>query len=167
MDAGELVPDDVVIGIVRERLQREDVQRNGILLDGFPRTVAQAESLAQALHDLAMPQPVVVNLEVDDEEVVRRLSARRVCRDCGAIFSLRFDAANVDEPCPQCGGTVYQRDDDKPAAILQRLRVYYEQTAPLIELYQKNGLLVSIPAAGAIEDVTRRLVAAVQERIGG
>jgi len=167
MDAGELVPDEVVIGIARERLARDDVQTGGVLLDGFPRTIAQAEALAQALGELGMRPPVVVNLEVDDDVVVRRLSTRRMCRGCGAIFNLQTDGLDVGDRCPKCGGEVYQRDDDKAEAIRERLRVYYAQTAPLIGFYEERGLLLSVAAAGSVEEVSGRTIEAVAQGLGG
>lgn len=167
MDAGELVPDSVVIGIARERLAESDVQSSGVLFDGFPRTLAQAEALGDALEELGMGPPTVVNLEVDDEEVVRRLSTRRMCRDCSAIFNLDADGLDVGDKCPKCGGKIYQRDDDKAEAIRERLRVYKEQTAPLIGFYGERGLLVTVCAVGEVDEVARRVVEAVARHVGG
>jgi len=166
MDAGDLVPDELVIGIVRERLAEDDIQSGGVLLDGFPRTLPQAEALAKVLDELEMQTPLVINLEVDDEEVVRRLSTRRMCRQCGAIYNLDRDGLDVGDKCPKCGGEIYQRDDDKPEAIRERLRVYYEQTAPLIDYYKQRGMLLAVRSEGTVEEVTQRLMKALSERLG-
>lgn len=160
MDAGELVPDEVVIGIVRDRLAQPDVQARGVLLDGFPRTVAQAEALNRVVEELGMCKPVVLNLEVPDEEVVRRLSTRRMCRKCGAIYNLEADGLDVGDKCPRCGGEIYQRSDDTPQAIRERLQVYYTQTQPLVDLYSSRGLLRPVDANGPVEEVRQRVLAA-------
>ncbi len=167
MDAGELVPDDVVIGIVREKLAEEEVKARGVLLDGFPRTIPQAEALGDALDELGYGEPCVLNLVVPEEELVRRLSSRRVCKQCGAIYNLNIDGLDVGDKCPKCGGEIYQRDDDKPEAIRERLRVYKEQTAPLIEYYQSRGLLREVDANGQIDEVRARVLAAARECLGG
>lgn len=167
MDAGSLVPDEVIIGVVRERLAAADIQEHGVLLDGFPRTLAQAEALADALAAAGLPAPTVVNLKVADEELVERLSTRRVCRSCGAIYNLRYDHLDVGDVCPKCGGEIYQRDDDRPEAIRERLRVYHAQTAPLIEYYRSRGELVEVDAAGRPEEVGEAVVAAVGHLVGG
>ena len=166
MDAGELVPDEVVIGIVREKLAEDDVRARGVLLDGFPRTIPQAEALDAALEELGYADPCVLNLNVPDEELIRRLSSRRVCRKCGAIYNLNIDGLDVGDRCPKCGGEIYQRDDDRPEAIRERLRVYYEQTAPLIDYYAARGVIVEVNAIGEIEEVRQRVLAAVQQCLG-
>jgi adenylate kinase len=166
MDAGELVPDEVVIGIVRERLAQADIQERGVLLDGFPRTLAQAEALAEVLSATGLPAPTVVNLKVGEDELVERLSTRRICRACGAIYNLRYDHLDVGDACPKCGGEIYMRDDDKPEAIRERLRVYHAQTAPLIEYYRALGQLIEVEAGGRPEEVGDVVVAAVSDVIG-
>jgi len=166
MDAGELVPDEVVIGIVRERLAQADIQERGVLLDGFPRTLAQAEALAEVLSATGLPAPTVVNLKVGEDELVERLSTRRICRACGAIYNLRYDHLDVGDACPKCGGEIYMRDDDKPEAIRERLRVYHAQTAPLIEYYRACGQLMEVEAGGRPEEVGDVVVAAVSDVIG-
>ena len=138
MDAGDLVPDEVTIGIVRERLKEDDA-RDGFLLDGFPRTVPQAEALGTMLDDLGRPLDAVLELQVDDAEVVRRLSGRRTCRKCGHIWHVEFDPPAVEGVCDICGGELFQRDDDKPETIQRRLDVYNEQTAPLVDFYRTRG----------------------------
>lgn len=155
MSKGELVPDDVVIGIVAERIKEPDCQA-GFLLDGFPRTVAQAEALDNALAQMGWSLDAVVSLEVDEDEVVRRLSSRRVCRQCGAIGS----GAAVEQggsSCPACGGEWIVRLDDQPDAIRRRLQVYKEQTQPLEDYYANKGILKRIPAVGTVEEVFERI----------
>ncbi|MCL6629893.1 MAG: adenylate kinase [Armatimonadetes bacterium] len=155
MSKGELVPDDVVIGIVAERIKEPDCQA-GFLLDGFPRTVAQAEALDNALAQMGWSLDAVVTLEVDEDEVVRRLSSRRVCRQCGAIGS----GAAVEQGssgCPACGGEWIVRSDDQPDAIRRRLQVYKEQTQPLEDYYSSKGILKRILAVGTVEEVFERI----------
>lgn len=155
MSKGELVPDDVVIGIVAERINEPDCQA-GFLLDGFPRTVAQAEALDNTLAQMGWSLDAVISLEVDEDEVVRRLSSRRVCRQCGAIGS----GAVVEQGssgCPACGGEWIVRSDDQPDAIRRRLQVYREQTQPLEDYYSNKGVLKRIPAVGTVEQVFARI----------
>jgi adenylate kinase len=161
MDAGELVPDEVTIGIVRNRLAEDDA-RAGFLLDGFPRTLPQAEALNEILEELGTPLEVVLELQVDDDEVVRRLSGRRTCRSCGRVWHVEFDPPAKEGVCDVCGGELFQRDDDMPETIRRRLEVYNEQTAPLITYYEDMGLLRSIPAQGQVEEVTRRAISALE-----
>ncbi len=162
MDRGELVPDDVTIAMVRERLERPDCAK-GAILDGFPRTTAQAEALDQMLTDMGRKLDAVIFFEVDEEEVVRRLSGRRICRQCQTPYHIEFDPPKQDGVCDRCGGELYQRDDDKPETVRNRLRVYLEQTAPLIEYYRKAGLLHTVDAMGDIDTVTKRLKAVVHD----
>ena len=161
MDAGDLVPDDVMIGIVGERLAQADAER-GWILDGFPRTVGQAEALAAIT--AAAPVDVVVELIVPNEVVVERLSARRTCDSCGTIYSVA-DPAIADGVCPKCGGTPVQRDDDQPEAIARRLAKYESDTAPLLGHYGSLGLLETIDGLGSEDDVFARLVAVVDARV--
>jgi adenylate kinase len=167
MDAGDLVPDEVTIGIVRDRLSQDDAQ-NGFLLDGFPRTLAQAEALRDMLDDLGTPLDVVLELQVDDDEVVRRLSGRRTCRQCGHVWHVEFDPPSTEDVCDVDGGELFQRDDDKPETIRRRLEVYTEQTAPLVGFYEDAGLLRSITAEGPVDEITTwaidALTAAVDAR---
>jgi len=160
MDRGELVPDDVTIAMVRERLERPDCAK-GAILDGFPRTTAQAEALDRMLADMGRKLDAVISFEVDEEEVVRRLSGRRICRQCQAPYHIEFDPPAQDGVCDRCGGELYQRDDDKPETVRNRLRVYLEQTAPLVEYYRKAGLLHTVDAMGDIDTVTQRLKAVI------
>ena len=165
MDAGKLVPDEVVIGIVRERLLEPDCAV-GFLLDGFPRTIPQAEALDTAIAASGLETPTVINMEVADDELVRRLSGRRMCDTCKAIFHVSRDNVEVGEPCPvaDCEGKVYQRSDDQEEAIRQRLTTYKAQTEPLIAFYDARGHLLRIDALGAVEDVNGRVSAALAQR---
>ncbi len=161
MDGGDLVPDEVTIAMVRDRLAEDDAA-SGFLLDGFPRTVPQAEALKQMLADLDTPLDAVLELKVDDTEVVRRLSGRRTCRQCGHVWHLEFDPPKEAGVCDLCGGRLFQRDDDLPETIQRRLDVYAEQTAPLVGYYQDAGLLVTIEATGPVDGVTKRAITALE-----
>ena len=160
MDVGELVPDEVTIGIVRERVTQDDTAP-GFLLDGFPRTVPQAEALQQILDDLHTPLDVVLELQVDDDEVVRRLSGRRTCHNCGHVWHVEFDPPKKPGVCDVCGGELFQRDDDLPDTIRRRLEVYAKQTAPLVGFYSSAGLLRSISAQGPVDEITERAIKAL------
>jgi adenylate kinase len=161
MDAGELVPDEVTIGIVRDRLSQDDAE-DGFLLDGFPRTVPQAEALNDMLVELGRPLDAVLELEVDEDEVVRRLSGRRTCRKCGHIWHVEFDPPAKPVVCDKCGGELFQRDDDKPETIHRRLAVYREQTAPLVGFYRDAGLLRTIRAVGQVDEITALAIKALE-----
>jgi adenylate kinase len=161
MDAGELVPDDVTIAMVRDRLADDDAA-DGFLLDGFPRTVPQAEALEKLLEDIGAPLDVVLELVVDDAEVVRRLSGRRTCRRCNHVWHVDFDPVTVDGVCDSCGGRLYQRDDDKADTVRHRLQVYSEKTAPIVGFYADRGLVIGIDATGPVESVTERAISALR-----
>ncbi|MFI6128025.1 adenylate kinase [Micromonospora sp. NPDC051141] len=161
MDAGKLVPDDVTINMVRDRLAEPDAGE-GFLLDGFPRTTPQAAELDKLLADLGTMLDLVLELVVDDDEVIRRLSGRRTCRGCGKIWHVEFDATTRDGVCDRCGAELFQRDDDKPETIAARLREYSEKTAPLVDYYGAQGKLVGIDATGPVEDVTVRAIDALR-----
>jgi adenylate kinase len=158
MDAGQLLPDDIMLGVIDERLARPDVQASGFLLDGYPRNVDQAKTLA----DLT-PIDVALHLGVPEEVVLERISSRRVCQDCGRIHN----AAELDgaSTCEACGGTLVQRDDDKPEAIARRLEIYREQTMPAIEWFAGMGRLVEVSGLGTPDEVSQRLIAAIDERL--
>ena len=159
MDRGELIPDDIVTGLVQERLDQQDTKGRGFVLDGFPRTVYQAESLSKLLpaeRDINL----VIDLEVPTEVVLERLAARRVCTDCGANYSLS-DRPRVDWICDVCSGDVVQREDDTEDAIRRRLDLYEEQTAPLIAWYLERGLLVTVDGLGHPDQVSGRLIRAI------
>jgi adenylate kinase len=143
MDAGDLVPDDVIVAMVAERLQEEDAQ-DGFILDGFPRTVPQAEALDKQLGELGRRITAVLLLDVPDEEVERRLSGRRVCVKKGHNYHVEFDPPKRDDVCDQDGSRLIQRDDDKPEVVRNRLKTYHEKTAPLVDYYEEQGLLKRI-----------------------
>lgn len=161
MDRGALVPDDVTIRMVAERLSRPDCA-GGAILDGFPRTLEQAGALDDLLEERRQRVVVVPLIQVRDEEVMRRLAARRTCRKCGAVYNLVSDPPRVEGVCDACGGELYQRDDDTPETVHNRLYTYYKETAPLIGYYFAKKLLVEIDGERAIEDVQADLRAAVE-----
>ncbi len=149
---GKLVPDDVVIGIVKEKLTQGDLASR-FILDGFPRTLAQAEALEKMLEELHVNIDMVLYFHMDAEEIVNRLSARRICEQCQTPYNLLSKPPARDEICDVCGGKVIQRADDRPEVIRQRLKVYQEQTEPLIEFYKRKQLLRVVPSSGTIEEV--------------
>lgn len=161
MDRGDLVPDEITVAMVRDRLAEDDAQA-GFLLDGFPRNVPQAETLKKMLAELDVKLTVVLELVVDENEVVRRLSGRRTCRQCQHIWHELYDPPTVDGVCDACGGELFQRDDDKEEVIRHRLEVYITQTSPLIAFYADEGILVGIDATGPVEDVTSRALGALE-----
>jgi adenylate kinase len=161
MDAGDLVPDEVTIAMVSDRLNDDDASK-GFLLDGFPRTVPQAETFDGILAETSAELDVVLELVVDDDEVVRRLSGRRTCHNCGHIWHVDFDPPRAEGICDICGGELFQRDDDMPETVRHRLEVYYEQTSPLVGYYAEHGILVGIDAMGPVDDVTDRAIAALR-----
>lgn len=161
MDAGALVPDEVVIGIVRERLQAADCQP-GFILDGFPRTVAQADALQSSLAGLGRQLDRVLSLTVDAEALVQRLTGRRTCRNCGRGYHVIFEPPRSEQSCDVCGGELYQRDDDQEATIRRRLAVYADQTSPLIAYYREAGLLAELDGMQPIPVVQEQILAALQ-----
>jgi len=162
MDRGDLVPDEVTVSMVKDRLAQPDAV-GGFLLDGFPRTVPQAEQLDDVLRETQSAKlDVVLELVVDDDEVVQRLAGRRVCRTCGRIWHVDFDPPAVGGVCDVDGGELYQREDDREDTVRHRLEVYYAQTAPLVSFYAARGLLVGIDAMGPVDDVTERALEALR-----
>ena len=161
MDAGGLVPDEVVIGIVRERLQKEDCSA-GFILDGFPRTVAQADALKETLHSLGKDLDAVISLEVDTEALVERLTGRRTCRECGQGYHIKFDPPREPGRCDACGGELFQRDDDREETIRKRLEVYHEQTSPLVAYYGNEGLLLPVDGMQEIGSVQEKILTHLQ-----
>jgi len=161
MDRGELVPDDVTERMVAARLAQPDAG-HGFVLDGFPRTVAQAEALDEILHGLNRKVTGVVHLEVSDDEIVRRLSGRRICRQCQAPFHMLFKKPRREGICNHCGGPLYQRDDDKAETILVRLKNYHRQTEPLISYYRDAGVLTEVKGEGELTSIRAAMLAAVK-----
>jgi adenylate kinase len=157
MDQGRLLPDAVVVGLVKAKLA-EPMCANGFLLDGFPRTVPQAEQLSELLEAKGQRLDRVINFRVPRAEVVRRLTGRRSCSKCEAVFHVDFAPPAREGICDRCGGALIQRSDDEPQTVEARLSVYEQQTAPLIEYYYRKGLLSEVDGAGEIEDVHRRLI---------
>jgi len=152
MDAGKLVPDDLTNRIVEERLQDEDV-KNGFLLDGYPRTVGQAEALAKVLLAKNQQVDVAINIEVPFEVLMERLTARRICKDCGAVYNVIFEPSKVEGICDVCGGELYQRSDDNEEAGRARLETYLKQTTPLINYYDDQGCLATVDGNREIDEV--------------
>lgn len=156
MDAGDLVPDELIVGMVGDRLDEADAKA-GFLFDGFPRTVPQAESLETLLANRSTPLDVVLRLAVPQDEVVRRLTGRRTCQQCGRIFHLVFDPPTQEGRCDECEGELTQRDDDTEDVVLNRLEVYRAQTEPLENFYWERGLLRDVEAVGEVSDVQGRI----------
>lgn len=156
MDSGALVPDEVVVGIVEERIQQDDCAR-GFMLDGFPRTTAQADALSGMMENKGIRLDHVICLDADKEELVRRLSGRRTCRQCMAPYHVEFNPPAQQGVCDRCGGELYQRDDDKEEAIRARLVTYDRQTQPLIDYYRSRGLLRLVDGLGPVDEVYNRI----------
>ncbi len=162
MDQGSLVPDHLVIKIIEERLKQADCNR-GFVLDGFPRTVAQAEALDTTLAGMGSKLECVFSIEVDDEELIKRLTGRRVCRKCGESYHIEFNPPRQEGLCDSCQGELYQRDDDKEETIKNRLKVYQDQTSPLINFYQRKKVLHSVDGIGSIEEIKERLLTIIND----
>lgn len=158
MDAGQLVPDDVVIGIIKERLAKDDCA-NGFILDGFPRTIPQAE----ALDAMGVVIDRVIDIEVPDEKIAARMSGRRVCKDCGSSYHLEYKAPKADGKCDACDGELIQRKDDAPETVLDRLAVYHKQTEPLKDFYSKKGILRIVEGQEEIADTSVLTLKALED----
>lgn len=158
IEAGDLVPDEIIIGIIKERLAQSDCE-NGFVLDGVPRTVAQAE----ALNQMGVEIDRVINIHVDDEKIVRRMSGRRVCGDCGASYHIDYKPSKADGVCDKCGGKLVIRKDDEASIVKDRLRVYHEQTEPLIAYYEEKGILKTVIGQEEIADTSALVRKAVEE----
>lgn len=158
MDAGQLVSDDIMLGVIRERLSEPDAKR-GFVLDGFPRNLAQAHALDGLLGKLEQPLDAVVVLEVDSEELVRRIAGRRTCRHCGRVFNVFTSPPAPGETCPQTGGPheLFQRPDDKESTVAERLKVYEQKTRPLVDFYAARGILRKLSGQGGVDAVSARL----------
>ena len=160
MERGALVPDEITIQMVMERLAAPDSE-NGVILDGFPRNLAQAEALDGALDRQGKTIDNVVSIRVSEAELVKRLSGRRLCRQCQAVYNVVNSPPRMAGKCDKCGGELYQRPDDKPETVQKRLDVYFAETAPLIEYYRRQSKLLEIEGEGSVEEVTRRIVSAL------
>jgi adenylate kinase len=161
MDRGELVPDSVTNEMVKDRLGNADVA-NGFLLDGFPRNTNQAQVLDQILADKKMPLDAVLELKIDNTQIIKRLSGRRTCLECGAPSHVEFEKPKVAGVCDKCQGGLYQREDDKEEVLTRRLDIYSEQTMPIIKYYEKFGLLKNISALGDVTEITNKAIAALK-----
>ncbi|MGJ7415181.1 adenylate kinase [Streptomyces cinereoruber] len=163
MDAGDLVPDEVTIGMAKDRMEQPDAV-NGFLLDGFPRNVAQAEALDAVLKAEGMELDAVLDLEVPEDEVVKRIAGRRICRkDSAHVFHVTYNAPKAEGVCDVCGGELYQRDDDSEETVRRRLEVYHTQTEPIIDYYRAQNLVVTISALGKVDEVTAKAMAALKK----
>lgn len=157
MDEGKLVPDDVIIGIVRDRLKKDDCA-NGFILDGFPRTIPQAVSLdAMLKDDLNTEITHIISLEVDDQLILERLTGRRTCKSCGKVYHIKYNPPKVENICDACGGELYQRDDDKAETIQKRLNVYHEQTSALKDYYRNSGKLYIVNGVGDVNEIYQQI----------
>ena len=157
MDRGELVPDEVTVGIVKERISEDDAKK-GFLLDGFPRTIDQAESLSQIMSELDREIDAVINIEVPEEELMNRLTGRRICEKCGTTYHLVFNPPKVDGICDIDGGKLYQREDDNPETVSNRLSVNVKQSKPILEYYDEKGILKNIDGSKDIDEVTNDVI---------
>ncbi|MBY6178802.1 adenylate kinase [Staphylococcaceae bacterium DP2N0-1] len=157
MDRGELVPDEVTVGIVKERISEDDAKK-GFLLDGFPRTIDQAEALNDIMSELGRNIDAVINIEVPEEELMNRLTGRRICEKCGTTYHLVFNPPKIDGICDIDGGKLYQREDDNPETVSNRLNVNVKQSKPILEYYNEKGVLKNIDGAKDIDDVTKDVI---------
>src|SRR5208282_2933758 len=162
MDRGNLVPDELVLQLIDERLQKPDAQA-GFILDGFPRTVAQAEALTTRLQVRGATLDKVIELMVPDEEVVKRMSGRRTCRNCGAMYHTIFDPPRNVNVCNACNGELYQREDDEEGTVLMRIEVYQANTRPLSDYYERMGLLARMDGVGRPDEISRRILKALED----
>lgn len=160
MDKGELVPDRVVLGLVEDRLKKDDCKK-GYILDGFPRNTAQAEALDKILASLSMSLTGALSVDVPKEDLMKRLTGRRTCKGCGQMYNIYFSAPKKEGICDKCGGALFHRDDDKEETIKRRLDVYDAQTAPLIDYYKKSGILKSVTGVGSIDEIFSKVCSAL------
>lgn len=160
MEQGGLVPDKIVLGLVEERVKQPDCKA-GFILDGFPRNTAQAEALDKLLQDMNAPITVALNIDVDRGELMKRLTGRRTCKGCQQMYNIYFTPPKKEGVCDKCGGELFQRDDDKEETIKKRLDVYDKQTAPLIDYYSKKGIMKTIMGTGSIDEIFKKVVAAL------
>ncbi|AZS17430.1 adenylate kinase [Paenibacillus motobuensis] len=164
IDKGLLVPDDVTVGIVRERLQQSDCE-NGFLLDGFPRTLSQAEALEELLNELGRKLEHVINLKVDRDKLMARLTGRRICKSCGSTYHVIFNPPAQEGVCDKCGGELYQRSDDNEESVGTRLDEYINKTAPLLKFYEDKGLLRQVDGEQEIDSVSKEIVSILRGQV--
>ncbi len=164
IERGALVPDGVILNLVTQRIQQPDCA-NGFLLDGFPRTVAQADGLQQILDSLGQRLDGVLSVQVPPDIIIERLSGRRTCKECGAMYHVTFSPSKKNGMCDQCAGALYQRNDDNPETVGTRLKVYESQTAPLVNYYRERGLLRDIDGMGSVEEIHKRVLRALGEQV--
>jgi len=162
MEKGKLVPDSTIIGIIKDRLTKDDC-KNGFILDGFPRTLPQAQALEKLMSDAGISLDKVISLNVPDELIVGRITGRRVCPDCGASFHVEFNPPKAENTCNYCGGTLEIRKDDNADTVKSRLSAYHEQTAPLIEFYTKMGVILELDGTKEVAEVTKNMLNALGE----
>ncbi|MBV1816816.1 adenylate kinase [Anaerosalibacter bizertensis] len=161
MDKGQLVPDELVVSIVKDRLLEDDC-KDGFLLDGFPRTVKQAEALDEELTKMELKLDHVINIDVESDELIKRAVGRRICKNCGATYHIEFNPPKKEEECDVCGGELYQRDDDTEKTVANRIEVYLKETKPLVDYYTKKGIIFSVDGKQAIEDVFKDIVKSLE-----
>ncbi|WP_030811704.1 adenylate kinase [Streptomyces sp. NRRL F-2799] len=167
MDAGNLVPDEVTIAMAKDRMEQPDAE-NGFLLDGFPRNVSQAQALDELLQSEGITLDAVLDLEVPEEEVVKRIAGRRICRnDSSHVFHVTYSPPKKEGVCDVCGGELYQRDDDSEDTVRKRLEVYHTQTEPIIDYYKAQGLVVTISSLGPVDEITKRALEALKREKAG
>jgi len=162
MDRGELVPDRIILGLVEDRIKRDDCKK-GYILDGFPRNIAQAEALDRMLNDLKMPLDAALSVDVPFDDLMKRLTGRRTCKACGQMYNIYFNPPKKEGVCDKCGGELFQRDDDKEETIRRRLDVYEASTAPLIDYYNKKGILKVVIGVGDIDEIFKRICVALNK----
>jgi adenylate kinase len=163
MDKGELVPDKIVLGLVEERVKQNDC-KNGYILDGFPRNTAQAEALDKMLNGLRMPLDSALSVDVPKDDLMKRLTGRRTCKNCQQMYNVYYSTPKKDGVCDKCGGELFQRDDDKEATIKKRLDVYDAQTAPLINYYKERGILKTVQGIGSIDEIFKNVCTVLESK---
>lgn len=161
MDKGQLVPDELVVSIVKDRLLEDDC-KDGFLLDGFPRTVKQAEALDEELTKMKLKLDHVINIDVESDELIKRAVGRRICKNCGATYHIEFNPPKKEEKCDVCGGELYQRDDDTEETVANRIEVYLKETKPLVDYYTEKGIIFSVDGKQAIKDVFKDIVKSLE-----